>query len=353
MKDELDLWELEVNELRAFLSSVLEKAHVSGDEGAALAPFVRIWNQYLEAKHQRRADQVRRQQHVHLVFGQSDAGSMKVALSHIGRRLESRVLAFSDLFSVGPLGQLDEEAGQRRRWEWISRRFDYYGYHIHPNQEHQIGPMADTLARLPEDKRITIWYGDNAHDQVGLRFAMHVLRDRRRPVHAVNITEAFTGIAGRFGGKPYPLTVGMTDLEALQEILERCQGDEPLSDEARRRYEHEWQELSEREGNLRLWQDGAIRTVPEDRLDADLLAIVKKLQDSQGGDGFVRAGRVAGEAMDRWNQVIGDSYVQYRLWTLIGEGRLEFRGMPGALYKFSVRHPERAQAKARKVSFMV
>jgi hypothetical protein len=278
-----------------------------------------------------------RHNHVHLLFGLSDAGSMKVALSAIGRRLQSRIIAFNDLFSIGPLWHLEEEAGQRRRHGWMTKLFYRYLESHNMNKEHQIDSMIDTLAHIPERNKVTIWCSDNAHDQVGLRFALYLLQRWRQPVYVVNVTQAYAKIAERFDPKINPIAQGQVPFEALQEILLLTDDNIPLAEEERRRYVQEWQELSDREDTLRLWQGGKIISVPEDYYDEALITIVGKLQRSEGSNGFVRAGHVVDEAIDSWNQLIGDFFVEYRLRALIRNGWLEIIGLPGVMHRYSVR----------------
>lgn len=48
------------------------------------------------------------QQDVLSVLSLSDAGSLKVALGKIGKRIQSQALAFNDCFSVGPIADIDK-----------------------------------------------------------------------------------------------------------------------------------------------------------------------------------------------------------------------------------------------------
>ncbi|WP_416367260.1 DUF1835 domain-containing protein [Paenibacillus sanfengchensis] len=50
--------------------------------------------------------------------------------------------------------------------------------------------MMETLRKIPVNKTIVIWSGDNAHDQTGLRFALHLLREQENPIHVVNVSQA-------------------------------------------------------------------------------------------------------------------------------------------------------------------
>ncbi|MEK4042752.1 DUF1835 domain-containing protein [Paenibacillus sp. FSL H8-0048] len=85
------------------------------------------------------------QEYVHILFGMSDAGSLKVALSALGKRETSQVLAFNELFSIGPLSGLDTITGMQNRHLWIMERDENYSLSQHHNQENQLVHMAQTV----------------------------------------------------------------------------------------------------------------------------------------------------------------------------------------------------------------
>ncbi|CAH1211049.1 hypothetical protein PAECIP111891_03668 [Paenibacillus allorhizoplanae] len=62
-----------------------------------------------------------------------------------------------------------------------------YGQHI--NREHQLVNIVNAIKSIPESKIIVIWCADNAHDQTGLRFTLHLLREREQQINVVNMSE--------------------------------------------------------------------------------------------------------------------------------------------------------------------
>lgn len=145
------------------------------------------------------------QEYVHILFGMSDAGSLKVTLSALGIRETNQVLAFNESFSIGPLSGLDTITGMQNRQLWMMERDENYSLSQHHNQENQLVHMVQTVKSIPHHASIVIWVADNAHDQTGLRFLLHVLRDRIQPVHIVNVTELYqsAGIHGSDGFVPF------------------------------------------------------------------------------------------------------------------------------------------------------
>lgn len=53
-------------------------------------------------------------------------------------------------------------------------------------------------------------------------------------------------------------------------------------------------------------------------------------------DGYVKMGRVAGELCERKN-VGSVPFTEYRIWHLISSCYLEFKGIPYAMYLYSVK----------------
>ncbi|HBS44882.1 MAG TPA: hypothetical protein DEA91_11225 [Paenibacillus sp.] len=205
-----------------------------------------------------------RRNHIYLLFGLSEAGSMKVALSRLGCRHLIRVLSFNETFSAGPLCKLHNDEGCHARWLWFQERFPDQGYHLNP--QHKLEAMIQTLKEIPEDKKITIWCGDNSHDQTGLRFALSVLSERKQPIHVINLIEAYgelPGIAEQFSIGLSPQSLGQLPNEAVQTIIKNTENTQPLTSAQRKQYEREWQEISNTEDMLRVWSKGQLTNVPE------------------------------------------------------------------------------------------
>ncbi|MGG3308129.1 DUF1835 domain-containing protein [Paenibacillus sp. 2KB_20] len=55
-----------------------------------------LLEKHIETVDNQRLQEEELQTHVHIVFSLSEAGSLKVALSQLGKREESRVVAFND-----------------------------------------------------------------------------------------------------------------------------------------------------------------------------------------------------------------------------------------------------------------
>lgn len=98
------------------------KHHAAGEdrgEKQAAESMYRLLEEEIESVYKQLMQAEELQTHVHLVFSLSNAGSLKVALSRLGKREENRVLAFNDFFSVGPITDLHTVEGQHHRQVWL------------------------------------------------------------------------------------------------------------------------------------------------------------------------------------------------------------------------------------------
>lgn len=332
------LYQFDGNDLRLFFYNLLNTVDRYGTDGSIeekklAAGLVNILQTQLEAVHNHKLQMNELQQYVYLVFSLSDAGSLKVTLSKIGKRELCQVLAFNELFSVGPISNLDTKTGQQNRLFWLTENDVDFRY----TPEHLLVKMVEAVKNIPENKTIVIWCADNAHDQTGLRFVLHLLRDRKQPVNVVNVTELFntTGLHNKEGFNPY--FSGLIDREHFQEIVKKYYEGVPLDPNQRRRYESEWLILSNENHMLRLWKEGSVKGTDETALDEVIIRSIIELEQEQDENGFIRAGSVVARVSDTSHQLVGYSFITNRIWILVNQGVLEFSGMPRALYQFSVR----------------
>jgi hypothetical protein len=103
---------------------------------------------------------------VHIIFSDSAAGGIKEALREMGIDQQESVLHFSDIFSIGPIWQLHKEEGRKRRVDWLRQHLSdsrFYEKEYEARFQHTIA----CINMLPKQAEITIWSGENAHEQIG------------------------------------------------------------------------------------------------------------------------------------------------------------------------------------------
>lgn len=332
------LHQFDVNDLRLFLYNLLNTVDRYGKDGSTeekkvAEGLVNILQSQIEALHNHKLQMNKREQYVYLVFSLSDAGSLKVTLSEIGKREQCQVLAFNELFSVGPISNLNTKTGQQNRLLWLME--NEWNFHYDP--KHLLENRIEAVKNIPENKTIVIWCADNAHDQTGLRFVLHLLRDRKQPVHIVNVTALFNTSELRNEEGLIPYSSGLIDREHFQLIVKENYEGVPLDPNQRRRYESEWVMLSNENRMLRLWNEDSVKGADESALDEVIIRSVIELEQEQDENGFIKAGSVFARVCDMSLQLVGYSFITNRIWFLVNQGVLEFSGLPKALHQFSVK----------------
>lgn len=336
------LHQFDEKELRMFLHNLLKTVDHFGKDGSLeekrlSEKLINILQSQIDVVRSHQLQSSALQNYVHLVFSLSDAGSLKVALSRIGKRTVSQVMAFNELFSVGPISDLDATTGQQNRLFWMMERNRDYKYGQHINREHQLVNIVSAIKSIAENKTIVIWCADNAHDQTGLRFVLYLLREREQQINVVNMSEVYQVSGLQAKDTPIPYAMGQIDPEIYDELVRTYHDGFPLASNQRRLYESEWLTLTSQDHELRVWTEGTVKGSEMCTLDDVIVKAVTELEHEQDEKGFIRAGSVAAKVFDSFQQVVGDWFITYRIWILVNRGILVFRGLPWALHQFSVK----------------
>ncbi|MGN5652144.1 DUF1835 domain-containing protein [Bacillus sp. Brlt_9] len=272
---------------------------------------------------------VKESSHVHIAFDDSTAGSLKHMLGQ-EERLEEMVVAFSEFFSIGPIYKLHMNEGQLARQKWLVNNLTTYENYF---EEEYLSSFLETMEELytiPIETPITIWKADNAHEHVGLCFVMAQLKDKKN-IRVMNTSEASKEILKQ----EYDIRgTGELAPESLA-LLQKGLAEFPyLTEENRTQYEYEWDSLSKSTEFLRVWTDDEVRSVQEDYFDQFIIECAKSI----GADReFLKAPRVIGEALGLVEQLVGDTFLEYRLKELIKQEVFEFIGSLDEMRFYSVK----------------
>jgi len=308
----------------------------NSEEQQASESMYRLLEEEIESVYKQQMQAEELQTHVHLVFSLSNAGSLKVALSRLGKREENKVLAFNDFFSVGPIADLHTVEGQQHREMWLMEHDRDSFYACLANQEHQIIHMIEKLRKIQENKTVVIWCADNAHDQTGLRFALFLLRERKAPVHIVNLTKILEKTGYGEKGK-IPFAQSLIDYDMYLDIVRNYSNGFLLDGNQRKQYVSEWIELAGQDHLIRLWEQGKVLGCDESQMDEVIIQSVIELQAGrEADDDFVKAGEVLERVLENSQQLISYTYILNRIWSLVNDGLLLFKGMPNMMHQFSV-----------------
>ncbi|MEH7352949.1 DUF1835 domain-containing protein [Neobacillus drentensis] len=272
---------------------------------------------------------------IHILFGPSPAGSLRAAFKENGIDKNEQIISFWDRFSIGPVWRLDEEAGKEARFDWMKNVInDEYGEFQEYKQSFQ--KTIDQILSIPEGLPITIWTADNAHEQIGLRFGLHLLKERNNDIILINTTKAFSELLKKRNVQYTVLHSGEISPDKLQIIYDRGQG-KVLTDHDKEDYEKEWLSISDNRETLRIWRNGRIVSVPEDYFDPFIIQKAKKLHREQKTKDFMKSARLIGEVLGHLDQYVGDEFLEYRLRKLIEKEVFDVEGSLIAMRYYSVK----------------
>lgn len=282
---------------------------------------------------------------VHIVTGDSFAGSMKRALRELGWADTHKLVTIRDHYAIGPIADLDSPEGLRARSEWFKHNIADAALAFCDDVEDEYREWLDKLHRIPEQAEIIIWAGQSATEQTGLRHALHLLRQKPNTIRVCDACTLHDELFNRTNASVTCRRSGEIAPDKLREMLSRMDargGCNALSASDIKRLSGEWRALAEQGGVLRIWRDGAVQEVPADYFDLYLLATLDRLTPSADAGGFMKSARVIGEAVGHCEQDIGDEYFEYRLRELLYTGVLEVKGVPAGMRYYSVRRKRQA-----------
>lgn len=272
---------------------------------------------------------VKESSHIHIAFDDSTAGCLKHMLSQ-EERLEEMVIAFSEFFSIGPIHKLHMNEGQLARQEWLVNNLTAYENYFEEEYLPRFLETMEELHTIPIETPITIWKADNAHEHVGLCFVMAQLKDKKN-IRIMNTSEASKEILKQ----EYAIRgTGELPPESLA-LLQKSFIEVPcLTVEKRMQFECEWDRLSNSTEFLRVWKENEVHSVQEDYFDQFIIECAKSI----GADReFLKAPRVIGEALGLVEQLVGDTFLEYRLKELIKQEVFEFIGSLDEMRFYSVK----------------
>lgn len=272
---------------------------------------------------------VKESTHVHIAFDDSTAGCLKYMLSQEELQ-EECVVAFSEFFSIGSIYKLHMNEGQLARQKWLINNLTAYDSYFEEEYLLRFIEALEDLHSIPTETPITIWKADNAHEHVGLSFVMAQLKDKKN-IRVINTSEASREILKQ----EYDIRgTGELSPESLA-TLHRTFVDLPyLTTESRITLENEWNHLSNRTEFLRVWKENEVHSVQEEYFDQFIIDCAKKV----GADKeFLKAPRVIGEALGLVEQLVGDTFLEYRLKELIKREVFEFKGSLDQMRLYSVK----------------
>ncbi|MGE1212479.1 DUF1835 domain-containing protein [Bacillus pumilus] len=279
---------------------------------------------------------------IHIVFGAAAAGSLKQAFCEMKQEQVNDIIAFDDIYSIGPHLHLHEQEGQEKRIEWLrhvmSNEYGYFDDMI-TNQHRMFQQIKD----IKDGTSILIWTGNNAHEQIGLRYAIYLLKEKNIELSLINTTTAFDKLFNTNTRRMDIRHAGEITSEKLKVLYRSKEHIHAVSKEEREKLQNEWLLFAKEHHTLRVWQKGQTISVPEDEFDAYLVKMAKRLHQSHPEEEYIVTPRLIGEVIGHLEQYIGDDFIEYRLKTLIDQGIFDMIGSRTSMHYYSFKLTEFGQ----------
>jgi hypothetical protein len=268
---------------------------------------------------------------IHIVCGESAAGSLRVGL---GR--ENKVIGFPDFFAVGPIWELHQEDGRNRRYEWLRDHLNYQDDFIEDEYKRRFLDTLSEIDAIPEQVPIVIWTGENANEQTGVCYLLYLFKGKTNPIYLINTTIAYQELFNTSEYQYFYFHTGEVAPDKLKVIYQEKLS-QPLSIQERIQLEEKWLSLSDSKGVVRIWENNNIITVNEDYFDEMIVTAAQHLHSKQQEKDFMKSARVIGEVLGHIDNHVGDTFLEYRLRSLIYKGIFEIKGIPKGMRYYSVK----------------
>jgi len=274
---------------------------------------------------------------IHIVFQQDDVALLKDAMQ-LDETLQGEIFEIKDEWGVGPLQNLDEEAGFTARMEWWRQLLQGSPY------ENMLGSFDDriTVSRIKEklsaepDGEAWIWMGQNQHDVTGYYWLMRQLKEYQGRVMIIYLNNLpFINEKGQLF---YPWAIGNV---LPKEIIKAKKLARPITLSEYEIDPDEWKKITEENAMVRVLEGGKkIAGKEENFYDIEIL---KNLTGE-----WQKANRVITYTLNRMKIKTGDVFLMWRLKQLIADGKVETTGdMQKSWKDFDVRKQERKQGELK------
>lgn len=274
---------------------------------------------------------------IHIVFQKDDVALLKDAMQ-LDETLQGEIFEIKDEWGVGPLHNLDEEAGWNARMEWWRQLLQGSPY------ENMLGSFDDriTVSRIKEklsaepDAEAWIWMGQNQHDVTGYYWLMRQLKEYQGRVMIIYLNNLpFINEKGQLF---YPWAIS----EVLpKELVKAKKLARPITLSEYEIDPDEWKKINEENAMVRVLEGGKkIAGKEENFYDSEIL---KNLTGE-----WQKANRVITNTLNRMKIKTGDVFLMWRLKQLIADGKVETTGdMQKSWKDFDVRKQERKQGELK------
>lgn len=276
-------------------------------------------------------------QTVHIVFGDSPAGSLKAAFKNTDYEKTEDVIVLPYNLSIGPLKDIHTASGVEERLEWFRQRYNVEDDGL----EHYVTQMLTGIGKISNllpQQQIVIWTCQNASEQTGLRLVLALLEGKENTVRVIDTFKAFHEKNRHPQVVDYPRTSGELNAEQLLTFYEQL-GMNHLVNDTRQVLSKEGKDLLANDTHiLRTWTGNKLlHSAYENRDDDFIIACAQRMYEEDGMVTYKKSARLIGEVIGHMQQYTGDEWIEYRLRTLIKQGVFSYRGDLKAMRFYEVK----------------
>ncbi|MFJ8415504.1 DUF1835 domain-containing protein [Bacillus paramycoides] len=275
---------------------------------------------------------------IHIVFGDSACGNLKSAFSKSNEYKNEQIICINEDFSVGPIYKLETNEGIQERKQWLKEVLTKTGSILDKDYiewiETTLNKNSHISAKVPTDSKVIIWHGENVSDEIGLRFVASLLQNKNIQFEEVNVTEYSRHIEYKvpdLQNKEIPHVIKSLGTMPPELTLDALQKKKNMSHLTIESLINDWEKWSQTKDVLRILLNGELVAVSEDYYD---MSILEKTQKE-----YQKASYVVGDVMGESDQCIGDTYLAFRVYQLIQQGKLNYQGELGFIRKFKIKLP--------------
>ncbi|MFJ7737730.1 DUF1835 domain-containing protein [Lysinibacillus sp. NPDC097287] len=259
---------------------------------------------------------------LHITFSLSTQGGLKQAIRQKKLQREESVICVNDIFSIGPLTSPEE----RKNWlnTYILKDVDERELFEDMQKD-----WAKKIPAIPCDVDVWIWYSQNSHEEIGLRFVMSEFANKCNMVFGIDATEGLKRIQSN-------MSIRHTG-ELSANILMKLRADaKRFSVEEENRLAKEWQALQQNPSTLRTWQDGIVHA-DESAFDAVIIECAKRIHEAKAEE-WISPARIIGETFGSIDDYISEAFMEKRIFALAKQGQFEIEGDPTDMHTYQLKY---------------
>lgn len=262
---------------------------------------------------------------LHITFSLSTRGSLKQAIRQNHLQREESVICVNDIFSIGPLTTVEE------RQDWLNTNI------LKDEDERELfmdiqKEWKKKIESIPCDVDVWIWYGQNAHEQIGLRYVMSEFKNKCCMLFGIDTAAGLKRMEPlleiRETGELSASYLMKLRTDAKRFSVEECNG-----------FAKEWDELKQNQSTLRLWENGIVHT-EESVFDALILGSAKRVFEQQGEEWLLPL-HVIEEVNSYLTDYVSDAFIEKRIFELANEGYFELNGDITDVYSYKLKYSKK------------